>query len=75
MSPPPPQADTLQVVRISSLAAALAKLDIQIPIEELLEAIHQEDEAARLKSTGEATKRRTALSSRKLTFPSLSPAL
>ena len=37
--------DDLLLVHIASLEAALAKLDIKIPIKDLLKAIHDEDEA------------------------------
>lgn len=65
MLPPPPAADELQVVHVSSLAAALTKLDIKIPMDDLLRAIHDEDEARRVKLTSDATQRRAALSKRK----------
>jgi hypothetical protein len=63
--PPPPPADSLQVVHIDSLAAALAKLNVKIPIEDLLKVIHDEDEAKRVKVTADAVKRRAVLSKRK----------
>jgi len=63
MFPPPPlPVDSLQVVRIDSLAAALAKLNIKIPIEDLLKVIHDEDEVKRVKVAPETTQRRAALS-------------
>jgi hypothetical protein len=62
---PPPPTDALQVVRVTSLAAALAKLNVKIPIEDLIKVIHDEDEARRVKLTAEATQRRVALSKRK----------
>ncbi|KAJ2916981.1 hypothetical protein MD484_g3465, partial [Candolleomyces efflorescens] len=65
LPPPPPGTHTLQVVHVSSLTTALAKLNIEVPIEELMEVIRAEDEARRLKSIAEATRRRTALSTRK----------
>ena len=37
--------DDLLLVHIASLEAALTKLDIKIPIKDLLKAIHDEDEA------------------------------
>ncbi|KAJ7253273.1 hypothetical protein C8J57DRAFT_1722615 [Mycena rebaudengoi] len=40
---PPP--DSLQVVQISPLAAALAKLNIGIPVEDVIKVVHREDEA------------------------------
>ena len=58
-------ADSLQVVHIDSLAAALAKLNLKIPIEDLITPIHEEDEAKRVKVTAEATQRRAAPSERK----------
>jgi hypothetical protein len=71
MLPPPPPADALQVVHIASLAAALAKLNVKIPIEDLIKVIHDEDEAKRVKVAAEATQRRAALSERKSTPHSL----
>ena len=62
---PPPPVDTLQVVDIASLAAALTKLNVEIPIEDLIKVIQDEDEAKRVKVTAEATQRRAALSERK----------
>ncbi|KAG5645638.1 hypothetical protein DXG03_005629 [Asterophora parasitica] len=62
----PPCPPLLQVIRIDSLAAALAKLNANISIDDLLKAIHEEDEAKRVKaaavaeSTPEATQRRRA---------------
>ncbi|KAM6493678.1 hypothetical protein JOM56_010039 [Amanita muscaria] len=53
MFPPPPSNDELQVVHIASLAAALDKLNIKIPIEDLLKVIHDEEEARRVKLTAE----------------------
>ncbi|KAF9473231.1 hypothetical protein BDN70DRAFT_843746 [Pholiota conissans] len=55
----PPPADGLQSIKISSLEAALAKLNINISIETLLKTIHDEEEARRVKLTAE---RRIALS-------------
>ena len=75
MLPPPPTADALQVVHISSLAAALAKLNVNInvniPIENLIKVIHDEDEARRVKTIAEGTQRRAALSTRKSASGSL----
>ena len=66
--PPPPPADALLVVHITSLAAALAKLNIKIPVEDLIKVIHEEDEAKRVKVTAaDATQRRAAMSERKST--------
>ena len=53
-TPTPPQADALQIVRIDSLMAALAKLTVEIKIEDLLKAIHDEDEAKRAKVAADA---------------------
>ena len=64
VAPPPPPADTLQVVHIDSLAAALAKLKVKIKIEDLIKVVHDEDEAKRVKIAAEATQRRGALSKR-----------
>jgi len=55
MLDPPPLNDALQAVHIASLAAALTKLNVEIRIEDLIEAIHNEDEARRVKLTAEAT--------------------
>lgn len=75
MLPPPPPADEApQVIHIASLAAALAKLNVKIPIDDLIKAIHDEDEAKRVKVTAEATQRRAAVSKRKsapLSLPAL----
>ncbi|KAF8200028.1 hypothetical protein K438DRAFT_1759059 [Mycena galopus ATCC 62051] len=62
MTPSPPLADSLQVVQISSLAAALAKLNIGIPVEDVIEAVRREDEAKRATLSAQATQRRAALS-------------
>ena len=70
---PPPPVDTLQVVHIASLAAALAKLNVKVPIEDLIKVIHDEDEAKRVKATAEATQRRAALSKRKSAPPTPCP--
>ncbi|KAJ3505104.1 hypothetical protein NLJ89_g7586 [Agrocybe chaxingu] len=59
---PPPPANSLQVVQISSLTAALARLGINIPIEDVIKAVHEENGANRAKLAAEATKRRAALS-------------
>ncbi|KAJ7047055.1 hypothetical protein C8F04DRAFT_1248089 [Mycena alexandri] len=50
------------VVQISSLAAALAKLNIGIPVEDVIKAVHREDEAKRATLSAQATQRRAALS-------------
>jgi hypothetical protein len=63
--PRPPPVDSLQVVHIDSLAAALTKLNVKIPIEDLLKVIHDEDEAKRVEVTADAVQRRAALSKRK----------
>jgi hypothetical protein len=55
--------DTLQVVRISSLTAALAKLNIKIPVEDVIKAVHDED----------AAERRVALFKRNSILESLHP--
>ncbi|KAJ7764601.1 hypothetical protein DFH07DRAFT_956058 [Mycena maculata] len=62
MTPSPPLADSLQVVQISSLAAALVKLNIGIPVEDVIKAVHREDEAKRATLSAQATQRRAALS-------------
>jgi hypothetical protein len=74
MLPLPPPADAHLVVHVSSLAAALAKLNVDIPIEDLLKVIRDEDEARRVKLTAEATQRRATRSRRKSapdSFPTL----
>ena len=48
--PPSTPLDPLGAVRIRSLAAALVKLNINVPIEDLLKAVHEEDEARRAES-------------------------
>ncbi|KAM6491337.1 hypothetical protein JOM56_013111 [Amanita muscaria] len=64
MLPPPPPDDALQVVHIASLAAAaLSKLNVKIPIEDL--------EAKRVKLTAEAIQRRAF--SNQQTIPKLFP--
>lgn len=85
MLPQPPPAPPLDPrypfgsIRISSLVAALVKLDIKVPIEELLKAI--QDEARRANLAAEAAQhnidpahRRTAMSKCQPTANSL-PAL
>ena len=67
MSLPPPPADALQVITISSLAAALAKLHVDVSVEDIIKAVQDENEAQRAKLTTEATNRRAALSQRKST--------
>jgi hypothetical protein len=74
MLPPPPSAGFLpprpagsfQAVHIASLEAALAKLNIKIPIENVMKAIHEEEEARRVEQTAEVTRRRAAPSKREL---------
>ena len=73
--PPPPPADTLQVVHIDSLAAALAKLKVDIKIEGLIKVVHDEDEAKHVKVAAEATQRRGALSKRESVPPLLARSL
>ena len=51
LPPRPPPADALQVVHIASPAAALAKLNVKIIIEDLIKVIRDEDEAKRVKVT------------------------
>jgi hypothetical protein len=63
----PPPADSLQVFQISSLAAALVKLNIGIPVEDVIEAVQREDEAKRATLTAQPSKRRTTLSKRNST--------
>lgn len=62
----PPPADSLQVFQISSLAA-LVKLNIGIPVEDVIEAVQREDEAKRATLTAQPSKRRTTLSKRNST--------
>ena len=59
--PPSPPLDPLESVRIGSLAAALVKLNINVPIEDLLKAVHEADEARRAESEA---KNRAAMSKR-----------
>lgn len=79
--PPPPPPDLFGVVciDIDSLAAALVKLNIKVPIEDLLRAIQDEDEVKYAKEAAEAAQvspaqRRAVMSGRKSTTNSL-PAL
>jgi hypothetical protein len=44
-----------EVVHITSVVAALDKLNVKIPIEDLVKAIRDEDEARHVKLTAEAT--------------------
>ena len=46
--PPLPSTDD-RLVRLGTVVAALAKLNINISIEDLLKGIHEEDEASRAK--------------------------
>ncbi|KAJ7136179.1 hypothetical protein C8R44DRAFT_769863 [Mycena epipterygia] len=55
----PPPTDSFQVVQIPSLAAALAKLNVQIPFEDVMKAVREEDERAA--STAQVAQRRAAL--------------
>jgi len=55
MSSPPPSAGSFQVVHIASLEAVLAKLNIKIPVEDFIKAIHDEEEARHVEPTAEAT--------------------
>ncbi|TDL15929.1 hypothetical protein BD410DRAFT_795915 [Rickenella mellea] len=57
MSPPTPPPE---FIHVSSITAALAKLDLNIPLEDLLKLIKDEDEARRAEMTA---KRRAALRS------------
>lgn len=68
MSPPPqaPDNDGLQVVSIDSLTAALEKLNVNVPVKDMVSAIREVDQAKRAKLANEATERRAALSTRKL---------
>ncbi|KAJ7652138.1 hypothetical protein DFH06DRAFT_1206880 [Mycena polygramma] len=52
MTPSPPLPE---VVAISSLAAALASLNIGIPVEDVIKAVHREEEAKRAASSAQAT--------------------
>lgn len=51
------------VVRTDSLAAALVKLDIKVPIEDLLKVIHDEDEARRAAEASLPPKRQSTTDS------------
>ncbi|KAJ7243883.1 hypothetical protein B0H12DRAFT_1129890 [Mycena haematopus] len=76
MTPSPPLADSLQVVQISSLAAALAKLNIGIPVEDVIKAVpREEDEAKRATLSARATQRRAVLSKLALHPPKQSTGL
>jgi len=63
--PPPRPSKDYQHVRTASLAAALVKLDIKISVEDLLKAIHDEDEAMRAE---QSAKRKLATYSLLLPF-------
>jgi len=66
MVPPPsmllplPPGDNPDFVDIDSLTAALAKLNANIPIEDLIKVIRDEDKARRARLTAAATRRRVA---------------
>jgi len=63
---PQPPIDNLRV-RLGSVVAALAKLNITIPVEDLLKGIREEDEANRTKFTPEEfQERKSALSPRSI---------
>ena len=69
--PPSPPLDPFETVHIRSLAAALAKLNIKVQIEDLLKAVHEEDEAWRAESAAEEAQLRAAMSKRQSTTNSL----
>ncbi|KIK07135.1 hypothetical protein K443DRAFT_88036 [Laccaria amethystina LaAM-08-1] len=54
--PPSPRSGSCkdQIIHIPSLAAALVKLNIKISVEDLMKAVHEEDEARRAKLNEEA---------------------
>ncbi|EDR10351.1 uncharacterized protein LACBIDRAFT_325317 [Laccaria bicolor S238N-H82] len=54
--PPPPAPDSCknQIILIPSLVAALVKLNIKTSVEDLMKAVHEEDEARCVKSNEEA---------------------
>ena len=62
---PPLPADGLLVVPFDALEVALAKLDIKVPLNDII-AVAREEEAMRRKATADATERRTTLPKRKL---------
>lgn len=68
---PPPPADAFQVITISSLSSALAKMHVDVSIEDIIKAVQDENEAQRAELTTctEATERRAALSQRKYGQP------
>ena len=72
MFPPPPPPD--DALHIASVAAEITKLNVKIPIEDLIKAIHDADEAKRIEATAEAIRRRAALFERK-SAPHTLPAL
>ncbi|KAJ6551524.1 hypothetical protein B0H19DRAFT_1264163 [Mycena capillaripes] len=59
LPPPPPADESLHLVHINSLEAALDKLNIQIPAKDLIKAIRDKDEARR---TVDETQRGAVLS-------------
>jgi hypothetical protein len=62
---PPLSVGDPQVVHITSVVAALHKLNVEIPVEDLIKAIHVEEDAKRVDFTAEATQYLAMLSKRK----------
>jgi hypothetical protein len=69
--PQPPDKDDIRVVNIFSVAAALKNLNLDIPVEEILKIINDEDEAIRTKGAAGGDE----LAKRKLTHRHLALSL
>jgi hypothetical protein len=70
--PPPPADDQSITVHITSLASALSRLNINIPIQILIKIMREEDE---VRLATKATEQRAMLSKRELAPDSLAPSL
>lgn len=72
ISPPPAESRfSSSLPSLLPRRRALAKLNIGIPVEDVIEAVYREEEAKRATLTAQATKRRAALSKRNSTPQSL----
>ena len=63
MSVPPLPADGLRVLPFDALEFALTKLDIKVPLSDIVAAVREEEEAQRKKTNAE---RRASMAMRKL---------
>ena len=61
MSAPLPPANTLRVVHVTSIKAALTKLNLDVPIEDLLRVVQEEEEARRSTTLTILSKRKSGL--------------